>query len=122
VDELLKSRTRSVFVQQGTFHEEENTETSAGAECIPVWRLMLRITADFVTFSEPAELTRFAAPGWAAAQLQYPSFLSADGSRQDEVDASGFYVLGTCSTAAEPCVSTFGPQVTAAAVSVALEN
>ena len=77
---------------------------------------MLRVTQDFVSFSEAAELTDFAAPGFASALLEYPALLSADGSRQDEVDSSGFYVLATCSSSAAPCHSTYGPQVTSAKV------
>jgi len=89
---------------------------------VPTWSLLLRLTTDFVAFSEPVELSRYAAPDWPAAQLQYPMLLSADGSRQDEVDAGRFFVLGTCSDAAAPCLSTYGPQVTAAFVTVAVSG
>ena len=87
---------------------------------MPPWRLLLRVTADFVTFSAPAELARFASPGWAAAPLAYATLLSADGSRQDEVAAEGFFVLGTCAQAGGDCGATEGPQVTAARVSIAV--
>lgn len=90
-------------------------------DCVPIWRLFVRITADFVTFSEPAELTSLAAPGWGAAMVQYVSFLSADGARQDEVDAANFFVMGTCSSADTQCGSTFGPQVTIAKVALTLD-
>jgi len=93
---------------------------AAAAACVPPWRLFLRLTADFVSFSEPVELARYASPGWGAAPLAYPVLLSLDGSRQDEVDAGGFFVLGTCAQPEAPCGSTYGPQVTAAAVSIAL--
>lgn len=93
---------------------------AAAATCVPVWRLMLRVTADFVAFSEPAELADYASPGWPAAPLQYPSLLAADGTRQDEVDSSGFFVIGTCSTAGAPCGSTYGPQVTTARVAISV--
>lgn len=92
------------------------------ASCIPPWRLMLRLTADFVSFSAPVELAAYASPGWAAAPLQYPMLLSGDGTRQDEVDAAGFYVLGACSEPGEPCGATYGPQVTAARVAVSLSG
>ena len=90
------------------------------AACVPPWRLFLRLTADFVTFSQPVELERYASPGWAAAPLAYSTLLSLDGTRQDEVDADGFFVLGTCAQPDAPCGSSYGPQVTAALVSVAL--
>jgi hypothetical protein len=91
----------------------------AGA-CVPPWRLFLRVTADFVTFSAPVELERFASPGWPAAPLAYATLLSADGARQDEVAAEGFFVLGTCAQAGGACGATDGPLVTAARVSVAV--
>jgi len=91
---------------------------AAAGDCVPPWRLMLRVTADFVSFSEPAEIAAFASPGFGAAPLAYPSLLSLDGARTDEVDAAGFYVLGTCAQPGAPCGSTYGPQVTAARVIV----
>ena len=95
------------------------TPEPAGA-CVPPWRLFLRVTADFVTFSAPVELERFASPGWPAAPLAYATLLSADGARQDEVAAEGFFVLGTCAQAGGACGATDGPLVTAARVSVAV--
>ena len=88
--------------------------------CVPPWRLYLRVTEDFVTFSAPAELERFASPGWPAAPLAYATLLSADGARQDEVAAEGFFVLGTCAQAGGACGATDGPLVTAARISVAV--
>ena len=89
--------------------------------CVPIWRIFLRTTLDFVTFSEPVELSTLAAPGWPAALLQYPVLLSGDGARQDEVDATGFYVLGTCAASDAPCGSTYGPQVTAVHVTISVD-
>ena len=93
---------------------------SGGGDCVPVWRMFLRLTADFVTYTEPVELAPLAAPGWGNALLQYATLLSGDGTRQDEVDAADFFVMGTCASAAAPCGSTYGPQVTLAHVSVSV--
>ena len=92
------------------------------AACTPPWRLMLRVTADFVAWSEPVELARYAAPGWGAAPLAYPTLLSADGASADEVDAEDFFVMGTCAQAGGGCGSTYGPQVTVARVAIALQE
>ena len=91
-----------------------------GGACVPPWRLFLRTTADFVDFSAPVELADYAAPGWGAARLAYPTLVSADGARNDEVDAGGFYVVGTCAQDDAACGSTDGPQVTAARVVIAV--
>ena len=91
-----------------------------GGDCVPVWRMFLRLTADFVEFSEPVELAPLAAPGWGNALVQYATLLSGDGTRQDQVDAGDFFVMGTCASAAAPCGSTYGPQVTLAHVSVSV--
>ena len=95
---------------------------AAPQQCTPPWRLMLRVTADFVAFSEPVELARYAAPGWGAAPLAYPTLLSADGGSGEEVDAEGFFVMGTCAQAGGACGSTSGPQVTVARVAIALQE
>lgn len=94
--------------------------THSSTDCVPPWRLFLRVTEDFVVYSEPVELARYAAPGWGAAPLAYPTLLSADGSRADVVDADGFFVLGTCAQEGGGCGSTDGPLVTAARVSIAV--
>lgn len=90
------------------------------SSCVPPWRLLLRVTSDFVHYSEPVEVVRFASPGFEAAPLAYPTLLSLDGSRTDEVDAAGFHILGTCAQQGPPCGSRFGPQVTAARVAVSV--
>jgi hypothetical protein len=94
---------------------------ASAADCVPPWRLFLRVTEDFETFSDAVELAAYAAPGWGAAPLAYPTLLSADGARADEVDADGFYVLGTCAQEGGGCGSTYGPLVTAARVSISVE-
>jgi len=90
--------------------------------CIPVWRLFLRVTEDFVTFSEPAELASLAAPGFGNSLFQYAVLLSADGTLQDEVDADGFLVMGTCAMPGPPCGASYGSHVVTASVTLALDG
>jgi hypothetical protein len=95
--------------------------SSNSSACTPPWRLFLRVTQDFVAFSPPLELADYAAAGgWGQARLAYPNLLSSDGRDSSEVDAEGFYVMGTCAQADEACGGGQGPQVTVAHVAVAL--
>jgi hypothetical protein len=86
--------------------------------CVPISHIVLRVTADFVEYSAPVIVSAYDAPGWEASLLQYPVFLNAQGTAHDEVDAEGFFVLGTCSVAGASCGSTYGPQVTVARVAI----
>ena len=87
-------------------------------QCVPVSHIVLRVTADFVAYSDPVIVSAWDAPGWDASLLQYPVLLNAQGTAHDEVDAEGFFVLGTCSASDAPCGSTYGPQVTTAHVAI----
>lgn len=91
------------------------------SDCTPPWRLFLRVTEDFAVFSDAVELALYASPGWDAAPLAYPTLLSADGTRADEIDAGEFFIVGTCAQEGGRCGSTYGPQVTAARVSISVE-
>jgi hypothetical protein len=115
---LLADQQRSrARAPPGWFAEASPDEAS---DCVPPWRLFIRVTEDFVVFSEPVELSLYASPGWGAAPLAYPTLLSADGTRADVIDADGFYVVGTCAQEGNGCGSTYGPLVTAARVSVSV--
>jgi len=91
---------------------------SSHAPCVPVWHLFLRLTEDFVSFTDPTPLPEYDAPGFDAALLEYPSLLNSAGTDSGEVDAEDFYVLATCSSATAPCGSSYGPHVTTARLSV----
>ncbi len=63
------------------------------------WRIVLRASHDLVHFGPSVELGELAqSAGLSAATLRYPLFLSADASSNTEIQASGFYLIGTDQT------------------------
>jgi len=58
------------------------------------WLLRLRASLDLVHWSSPVEL-RARDGSWSDGDLHYPVFLREDGWSSYEVNAAGFYVLGT---------------------------
>ena len=122
--EVLSARARSQ--NAGTASDALAGQGSAlpAAErqgaCSPLASIVLRVTEDFVTFSSPTTIAQYDST-YPLAMLQYPMLLNENGKDQDAVDAGGFYIMGTCSNPDAPCGSSYGPQVTLAKVSIALE-
>lgn len=60
------------------------------------WFLRLRLSDDLVNWSSPKEIpgTRTSG-GWDAGVLHYPIFSDWDNTTNYEIDADGFYILGT---------------------------
>jgi len=63
------------------------------------WRIELRASHDLVHFGPAVDLAELAQPlGVGAATLRYPLFLSADATSNTEIQASGFYLIGSDQT------------------------
>lgn len=68
---------------------EERTEVD------DTWSLAFRLSEDLVHWSQPLFTPALRAASWDAARLNYPVLLDARGQTNTEVDAAGFFVLGT---------------------------
>jgi hypothetical protein len=88
----------SVAKIKGTDYYLGVEDSAAGFSELPGWFyywIGLRISKDLIHWSEPLILEDTLVRNWSDLRLGHPNFLSKDFSSTKEIDADGFYIIGS---------------------------